>query len=121
MFNVANQATFVNFVEVNKIVIKEETVVHLYEINEAKYNLTMVKATIGVLLLGVKIIKTMRKINSIRFVEGGMYKVNVGPTDKVMVVVIVVETIIRTNVVNQIRLLVFLTRWPIHNNKRGIT
>jgi hypothetical protein len=34
-----------------------------------------------------------------------MHKVNVGPKDKVMVVVIVEETIFRTNVVNLTRLL----------------
>jgi hypothetical protein len=119
--NAANRATLVNFVEVGKTVINEETVVHLHKINEAKHNINMVKETIGVLLLRVKVVKTMRKRSSIHFAEGGMPKVNVGPKGKVMVVVIVAEVILRTNVVNWTRLLVYLTRWPIHNNKRETT
>ena len=62
-------------------------------------------ATIGDLLLEVKVVKTWRRGSSIHFVEDGMYKANVGPKDKVMVVAIVEETILRTNVVNRIRLL----------------
>ena len=100
VFNMANRATLVNFVEVDKTMINEEIVVHLHKINEAKHNLTIVKARTGVLLIGIKVVKKMRKKNSIRFVEGGTCKVNVGPKDKVMAVVIVVETILRTNVVN---------------------
>jgi hypothetical protein len=118
---VVNRATLVNFVEVDKTVINEETVVHLHKINESKHNLNMVKETIRVLLLGVKLVKIMRRRSSIHFVEGGMPKVNVGPKGKVMVVVIVVEIILRTNVVNRTKLLVCLTRWPIHNNKRETT
>ena len=100
VFNVANRATLVNFVEVVKTMINKEIVVHLHKINEAKHNLTIVKATTGVLLIEIKVVKKMRKKNSIRFVEGGTCKVNIGPKDKVMVVVIVVETILRMNVVN---------------------
>ena len=62
----------------------------------------------------------MKRKNFTKFVGNDMPKVNVGPMDKVMVVVIVVETIIRTNVVNQIKSLAFRIQWPIHNNKLGI-
>ena len=55
------------------------------------------------------------------FVKDGMHKVNVGPRGKLMIVAIVGETILRTSVVNRIRLLMCLTRWPIHNNKRETT
>lgn len=41
MSNVANRATRVNFVEVDKTVTKEETVTHLNKINEVKRHLTM--------------------------------------------------------------------------------
>lgn len=41
MSNVANRATLVNFVEVDKTVTKEETVTHLNKINEVKRHLTM--------------------------------------------------------------------------------
>ena len=81
----------------------------------------MVRVTIGDLLLEVKVVKMWKERNSICFVEDDMHKVNVGPKDKVMLVVIVEETIIQTNVVNRIRLLVCLIWWPIHNNKRGTT
>ena len=121
VFNVANRATLVSFVEANKTVIKEETVVHINKNKEVKDNLNMDKVTIGDLLLEVKVVKTWRRGSSIHFVEDGMHKVNVGPKDKVMVVAIVEETILRTNVINRIRSLVQLIRWPIHNNKRGTT
>jgi hypothetical protein len=39
--NVANRATLVNFVEVDKTVTKGETVIHLNKINEVKRHLTM--------------------------------------------------------------------------------
>ena len=45
MFNVANRATLVTFVEVDKTVIKEETVVHLHKTNEVNDNLNMDKVT----------------------------------------------------------------------------
>ena len=106
VFNVANWATLVSFVEIDKIVIKEDTVVHPHKTNEVKDNLNMDMATIGDLLLEVKVVKTWRRENSIRMVEDGMHKVNVGLRDKVMVVVIIEETILWTNVINQIRLLV---------------
>ena len=106
VFNVANRAILVSFVEVDKTVIKEEMVVHLYKTNESKDNLNMDKATIEDLLLEVKVVKTWRRRSSIHFVGDGMHMVNVGPRDKVMVVVIMEETILRTNVANRIRLLV---------------
>ena len=43
MFNVANRAILVNFVEVDKTMIKEETVVHLHKTNEVKDNFNMGK------------------------------------------------------------------------------
>ena len=98
----ANRATFVSFVKMDKTVIKEEMVVHLHKTNEVKNNHNMDKATIGDIILGVKVVKTW---SSIRFVGDGMHMVNVGPRDKVMVVAIVKETILRTNVVNRVRLL----------------
>ena len=106
VFNVANRATLVNFVGVDKTVIKEEMVVHFYKTNEVKANLNMDMTTIEDLFLEVKVVKTWRRENSIHIVKDGMYKVNVGLRDKVMVVVIVQETIFRINVVNRIRLLV---------------
>ena len=121
MFNVANRATLISFVGVDKTVIKEETVVHLYKTKEVKDNLNMDKVTIGDLCLEVKVVKTWRRRSSIHFVEDDMYKVNVGPKGKVMVVAIVGETILWTNVVNRIKLLVCLTRWRIQNNKRETT
>jgi hypothetical protein len=45
--NVVNRATLVNFVEVDKTVTKEETVIHLNKINEVKRHLTMEIETIG--------------------------------------------------------------------------
>ena len=101
--NVANRATRVNFVEVDKTVINEETVVHLHKTNEVKDNLNMDKTTIGGLLLEIKVVKMWRKWSSTHIVEDGMHKVNVGPKDKVMVVVIVGETILRTSVINRTR------------------
>ena len=95
--------------------------VHINKTKEVKDNLNMDKVTIGDLLLEVKVVKTGRRRSSIHFVEDDMQKVNVGPRDKVMVVAIVEETIPRTNIVNWIRLLVRLTQWPMHNNKRGTT
>ena len=106
MFNVANRATLVNFVKVDKTVIKEGTVVHLHKTNEVKDNLNMDKATIGDLLLEVNVVKTRTRGNSIQIVGDDTHMVNVGPRDKVIVVVIVEETILRTNVANRIRLLV---------------
>ena len=106
MFNVANRTTLINFVEVDKTVIKEETVVHLHKTNEVKDYLNMDMITIGDLFLEVKVVKTWRKWSFIHFVEDGMYKANVGLRDKVMVVAIVEETILHTNIVNRIRLLV---------------
>ena len=106
MFNVANRAIFINFVEVDKTVIKEKTVVHLHKTNEVKDNLNMGMTIIGGLLLGVKVVKTWRRRSSIHFVGEDMHMVNVGPRDKVIVVVIVVKTILRTNFTNRIRLLV---------------
>ena len=94
MFNVANRATFVSFVEVDKTVIKGETEVHINKTKEIKENLNMDKVTIWNLLLEVKVVKTWRRVSSIHFVEDGMHKVNVGPRDKVMVVAIVEETIL---------------------------
>ena len=120
MFNVANRATLVNIVELDKTVINGETMVHLYKINEVKHSLTMVKGTIGVTLLEVKVVKTMKRKSFTKLVGNGMPKVNVGPMDKAMVVVIVVGTILRTNVVNRIRSLISHIRWPTHNNMRGI-
>ena len=117
----ANRAILISFVEVDKTVIKGKTVVHINKTKEVKDNLNMDKLTIRDLLLEFKVVKTWRRGSSIHFVEDGMHKVNVGPRDKVMVVAIVEETIPRTNVVNRIRLLASLTRWPIHNNKRGTT
>ena len=102
----ANRATLVSFVEVDKTVIKEETMVHLHKTNEVKNNLNMDMTIIGDLLLEVKIVKTWRRRGCIYFVGDGMHKVNVGPRHKIMVVAIVEETILWTNVVNQIRLLV---------------
>ena len=90
----ANRAILVNFVEVDKTVIKEETVVHLHKTNEVKDNLNMGMAILGDLLLGVKVVKTWRKGSSIHFVGDGMHMVNVGPRDKIIVVVIVEETIL---------------------------
>ena len=95
MFNVANRAIFINFIEMDKTVIKEETVVHLHKTNKVKDNLNMGMATIKDLLLGVKVVKTWRKGSSIHFMGDSMHMVNVGPRDKVMVIVIVEETIIR--------------------------
>ena len=118
VFNVANRATLVNFVEVDKTLIKEETVVHLHKTKGVKDNLNMDKVTIGDLCLEVKVVKTWRRRNSIHFVEDDMHKVNVGPKGKVVVVAIVRETILQTNVVNRIKLLICLTRWRIHNNKQ---
>ena len=118
MFNVANRTTLVNFLEMD---INGETMVHHHKINEAKHNLTMVKGTIEVILQGVKVVKTMRRKSFIWFVRNDLYMVNIGPMYKVTVVVILVETIIRTNVANRIKSLAFRIQWPIHNNKRGIT
>ena len=59
--NVANRATLVNIIELDNTVINGETMVHLYKINEVKHNLTMVKGTIEVTLLEIKVINTMKK------------------------------------------------------------
>lgn len=61
VFNVGNRAILVNIVELDKVVINGETMVHLYKINEVKHNLTMVKGTIEVTLLEIKVINTMKK------------------------------------------------------------
>ena len=106
VFNVANRATLVSFVEVDNTEIKEETVVRLHKTKEVKENLNMDKVTIGDLLLEVKVVETWRRGSSIYFRKNSMHKVNVGPRNKVMVVAIVEETILRTNVVNWIRFLV---------------
>ena len=74
--------------------------------NEVKDNLNIGMATIEDLLLEVKVVKTWIRGSSIRIVEDGMHKPNVSPRDKVIIIAIVEETILRTNVVNQIRLLV---------------
>ena len=82
MFNVANRATLVSFVEIDKTVINGEMVVHLHITNEIKDNLKMDMETIEDPLLEVKVVKTWIKGSSIRIVEGGMHKVNVGPRTK---------------------------------------
>ena len=69
VFNVANRATLVCFVEVDKTVMKEETVVYLHKTNEVKDNLNMDMAIIGDLLLEVKVVKPWRRGNSIHFVK----------------------------------------------------
>jgi hypothetical protein len=56
--NVANQATLANFVEVDKTVTKEETVIHLNKINEVKRHLTMKMRTIEDHNLEGKVVKT---------------------------------------------------------------
>lgn len=117
MFNVANRATLVNFVELSKTVIKNEMVVHIHMIKNVMDNLNMVNKTIENLLLEVKVVKTTTKKKFICFVGNGMHKVNDGSIDKVMVVVFVGETIFRTNVINRIRSLVCHTRCPVCNNK----
>ena len=61
----------------------------------------------------------LEKKNCIRFMESGMHEVNVGPKGKIMVVVIVAETIIWMNVINRIKLLAFYTRWPITTISEG--
>ena len=106
MFNVANWAILVYFIKVDKTVIKEEMVVHLNKTNEVKDNLNMGMTTIEDFLLKVKVVKTWIRGSFIRIVEDDMHTVSFGPRDKVMVVAIVEETILRTNVVNRIRLLV---------------
>ena len=121
VFNVVNRATLDSFVEMDKTVIKEETVVHLHKTKEAKDNLSMDRVTIEDLHLEVKVVKTWREGSSTRFVGDGMHKVNVGPKDKVMGVAIVGETILRTSVVNRTRSLACLIRCLIHNNKRETT
>ena len=55
------------------------------------------------------------------FVEDDTHKVNVGSRGKVMVIVIVGETIIWTSVIKWIKLLACPTLWPIHTNKRETT
>jgi len=121
VFNVVNQATLVSFVEMDKTVTKEETVVHLHKTRGAKDHLSTDRVTIEDLHLEVKVVKMWREGSSTRFVEDGMHKVNVGPKDNVMVVAIVVETIPRMSVVNRIKSLTRLIRCPIHNNKRETT
>ena len=61
VFNVGNRAILVNIVELDKVVINGETMVHLYKIIEVKQNLTIVKETIEVNLLEVKVVKTMKR------------------------------------------------------------
>ena len=121
VFNVANRVTLISFVGVDKTMIKEETVVHLHNTKGIKDKFNMDKVTIGDLLLKVKVVKMWKLRYSIYFVKGDMHKINVGPMNKVMVVAIVRKTILRTNVVNRIRLLIYLIWWPIYNNKRGTT
>lgn len=108
-------ATLVSFVEVDKTVIKEEIMVHLHKTKRVNNNLKIDRVTIRDFLLKVKM---WRGKNSICFVEDSMHKINVSPKDNVMIVVVVGETILRRSVVNRIRLLVCLTQWLNHNNKR---
>ena len=89
VFNMANRASLVSFVGVDKTVIKEEMVVHLHKTKGVKDNLNTVRVTIGDLHLEVNVVKTWRRRSFIHFVEDSMHKVNVGPKGKVMVVAIV--------------------------------
>jgi hypothetical protein len=83
---------------------------HLHKILEAKVKISMVRVIIGDLHVECKVVKMWRGRNSTCFVEDGMHKVNVGPKDMVMVVIIVGETIFRMNIVNRTRSLPCLTR-----------
>jgi len=100
---VDNLDTLGSFVELGRTVIKGIMMAHLHKIQESKVIISMVRAIIEDLPLECKVVKMWKEMNSILFVEDDMHKVNVGPKDKVMVVVIVEETIIWTNVVNLTR------------------
>lgn len=121
VYNVANLDIPDSFVELDRTVIKGTTVAHLHKIREAKVRINMVRAIIGDLLLEDKVVKMWREGSFTLFVEDGMHRVNVGLKDKVMVVVIVGEIILRMSVVNQIKSLACPTRWPTHNNKLETT
>jgi hypothetical protein len=74
----------------------ETMVDHLHKILEAKVKISMVRVIIRDLHLECKVVRMWRGGSSIHFVDDGL-------KDMVMVVVIVGETILRTNVVNRTR------------------
>jgi hypothetical protein len=121
VISVANLDILGNFVELGIIIIKRTIVAHLHKTRESKIRINMVRVITGDLPLEGKAVIMWREMRSIPFIEDGMHKVSVGPKDKVMVVVIVGEIILRTSVVNLTRLLTCPMLWPIHNNRLETT
>jgi hypothetical protein len=105
VYSVDNPDTLDSFVELDRTVIKGTMMAHLHRTQKSKVIISMVRAIIEDLPLKCKVVKMWKERSSILFVGDDMHNVSVGPKDKVMVVVIVGETILRTNVVNLTRLL----------------